>query len=298
MSTPLVSVVIRCRNEEQHIGRLLAGIIEQSVREVEIIAVDSGSTDATLAIASRYPVEIRHIRREEFYSGRSLNVGCAAARGEFTLIASAHVYPLYRDWIASMIEPLDDPATAVVYGKQRGDERVKYAEHRLFATLFQERAPAPEGSYFCNNANSAIRRALWQQAPYDESPTGLEDLAWVRLQVAQGYRVRNQPEAKVIHVRRALAPVVEPLSTRSHRAAPHRARGALRPRRFPALFHRQRGVRSAPRDARGSARRGLGRCPSLSPDALLGHLCRLSPGGCTVRRAEADFLLFLRMGPS
>lgn len=200
MSAPLISVVIRCCNEEQHIGRLLAGILEQSVREVEVILVDSGSTDATLAIASRYPVDVRHIRREEFSFGRSLNVGCAAARGEFIVIASAHVYPLYRDWLAKLIEPFADPATALVYGKQRGDERTKYAEHRLFASLFPERATAPDAGYFCNNANSAIRRALWQRLPYDETLTGLEDLAWARQVVEQGHRVRYQPEATVIHV--------------------------------------------------------------------------------------------------
>ena len=96
-TTPRVSVIIRCCNEEQHIGRLLSGILEQTLREVEIIVVDSGSTDATLAIASRYPVQIRHIAREAFSFGRSLNVGCAAARGEFLVMASAHVYPIYRD---------------------------------------------------------------------------------------------------------------------------------------------------------------------------------------------------------
>ena len=88
---PVVSVIIRCCNEEQHIGRLLSGILEQSLQDVEIILVDSGSTDATLAIASRYPVQICHIARAEFSFGRSPNVGCAAARGQFLVLASARL---------------------------------------------------------------------------------------------------------------------------------------------------------------------------------------------------------------
>ena len=60
-SLPRCSVVIRCCNEEHHIGRLLSGITQQTIRDAEIIVVDSGSTDATLSIASRYPVKIRHI---------------------------------------------------------------------------------------------------------------------------------------------------------------------------------------------------------------------------------------------
>lgn len=89
-----ISVVIRCFNEEEHIGRLLSGLLMQSVQPERIIVVDSGSTDATLAIAARFPVEIHHIAPDVFSFGRSLNVGCRAATGELIAIASAHVYPL------------------------------------------------------------------------------------------------------------------------------------------------------------------------------------------------------------
>lgn len=200
MSTPQVSIVIRCCNEEQHIGRLLAGILEQSVADVEIIVVDSGSSDATLAIASRYPVNVCNIKREAFSFGRSLNIGCAAASADHILIASAHVYPVYKDWIVKMIEPFADPGVALVYGKQRGDERTNYAEHQIFEKLFPERAPPASDAYFCNNANAAIRRRLWQEQPYDETLTGLEDLAWAKAITRRGYQVAYQSEASVIHV--------------------------------------------------------------------------------------------------
>ena len=98
-----VSVVIRCYNEEQHIGRLLSGIVQQTVKHVEVIVVDSGSTDATLSIASRYPVEILSIRPEEFSFGGSLNIGCQAASSEFIAIASGHVYPVYKDWLERLL---------------------------------------------------------------------------------------------------------------------------------------------------------------------------------------------------
>ncbi len=67
-----VSIVIRCYNEEEHIGRLLSGIMQETLRDVEIILVDSGSTDATLATAARYPVRILSIEPEQVSFGRSL----------------------------------------------------------------------------------------------------------------------------------------------------------------------------------------------------------------------------------
>ncbi len=53
---------------------------------------------------------------------------------------------------------------------------------------------------FCNNANAAIRRALWQQHPYDETLSGLEDLAWANWAIAQGLRLAYVAEAEIVHV--------------------------------------------------------------------------------------------------
>lgn len=195
-----VSVVIRCYNEERHIGRLLAGIMAQTVADVEIIVVDSGSTDATLAIASRYPVRVVNIPKAEFSFGRSLNLGCAAATGEYIVIASAHVYPVYRDWLAHMIAPFEDPQVALVYGKQRGDERTRFAEHQVFQRWFPDKGTTQQDHPFCNNANAAIRRELWQQLPYDETLTGLEDLDWAKKVLDLGYHLAYIPAAEIIHV--------------------------------------------------------------------------------------------------
>ncbi len=197
---PRCSIVIRAYNEEKHIGRLLSGIMQQTETDREIILVDSGSTDATVSIASQYPVRVVSIRPEEFTFGRSLNIGIEAARGELIVIASAHVYPVYPDWLEKILVPFANPQVALSYGKQRGAAATKYSEHQFFRQWFPD-APNPIQSHpFCNNANAAIRRELWQQYPYDESLTGLEDLAWAKWAMQQGHRITYVPEAEIIHV--------------------------------------------------------------------------------------------------
>jgi len=199
-ATPRVSVVIRCLNEEEHIGRLLAGILEQSTEGVDIVVVDSGSTDATLSIVDRFPVRLVRIRPDEFSFGLALNRGFEAARGDFVVAASAHVYPVYRDWLARLLQPFDDPQVALVYGKQRGDERTRYSERRVFATWFPETSDLDQPHPFCNNANAAVRRSIWEGLPYDETLTGLEDLDWAKRAMAAGYRIAYVAGAEVIHV--------------------------------------------------------------------------------------------------
>jgi glycosyltransferase involved in cell wall biosynthesis len=195
-----ISVIIRCYNEEEHIGRLLSGILQQGRKDLEIIVVDSGSTDATLAIASRYPVRVISINKEDFSFGYSLNVGCEAATGEILVIVSAHVYPVHHDWLDNLLRPFDDDRVGLVYGKQRGNEVTKFSEHQVFAKWFPEQSNSDQGHPFCNNANAAVRRSLWERFRYDESLTGLEDLAFARKLIGAGYKVAYHAGAEVIHV--------------------------------------------------------------------------------------------------
>lgn len=196
----MISVVIRAYNEERHIGRLLEGIAHQNLGETEIILVDSGSTDATLEIARRYALRVVHIQPDEFTFGRSLNRGIAASQGEIIVIASAHVYPVYPDWLERLLAPFSDPQVALAYGKQRGNATAKFSEGQIFARWYPESSDLQQAHPFSNNANAAIRRSLWQLHPYDESLSGLEDLDWAHWAVGEGYRLAYVAEAEVIHV--------------------------------------------------------------------------------------------------
>ena len=199
-----VSIVIRCFNEEEHIGRMLSGVMRQSRSNIdlEIIVVDSGSTDATLAIASRYPTTIIHMNSSEFTFGRSLNLGCSQAKGDFIVIASAHIYPVYKDWLTQLLQPFSEPEIALVYGKQRGNEVTKYSEKRIFAQWFPDQVTHTHSEHhpFCNNANAAIRKCVWEKVPYNEDLAGLEDIDWAKRAIKLGHKIEYAPGAEIIHV--------------------------------------------------------------------------------------------------
>ena len=197
MST--TSIVIRCYNEEQHIGRLLTGLLKQRKKPDQIVVVDSGSTDATLSIAARFPVAIHSIEPADFSFGRSLNIGCRAATGDVIAIVSAHVYPLYDNWLSELTAPFADPDVALAYGRQEGDERTKYSERQIMARWFPPRSEPRQSHAFANNANAAIRRSIWEEQPYDEELTGLEDLDWAQRAMSRGYAVSYVASAPVVH---------------------------------------------------------------------------------------------------
>ena len=195
-----ISIVIRAFNEEQHIGRLLTGIVKQTVQDPEVIVVDSGSSDATRAIASQYPVKIVHIDPDEFTFGRSLNKGIEAATGEIIVIISAHCYPVYPDWLEQLVAPFENPEVAAAYGKQRGGESNHYSEHQFFRTYFPEISQPRQTQPYLHNANAAIRKSLWEKHPYDEQLTGIEDLAWGSWALEEGYFIAYVAEAEIVHL--------------------------------------------------------------------------------------------------
>lgn len=180
---------------------MLTGIEHQDYEDVEVIIVDSGSTDSTVAIASKFDTKIIKIKPEDFSFGYALNVGCEAATGEVLLFGSAHVYPLFQDWLSTMAAPfINDATVALVYGKQRGDHRNKYSEHQIFKQWFPEESNYDQKIPFCNNANCSVRASLWKEQPFDELLTGLEDLDWAKKIQSKGYKIVYEGKATIVHV--------------------------------------------------------------------------------------------------
>ncbi len=199
-----VSLVIRTYNEERHIGRLLDGIERQELPKgitVEVIVVDSGSTDSTVSIAKHMGANVISIAKEKFSFGRSLNIGCEEAKGDILLFASAHVYPIFTDWIEKMVRHfLYNENVGLVYGRQTGNDLTHFSEQQVFNKWFPEESNNNQSTPFCNNANCAVRKSLWLQQPYDEALTGLEDLDWAHKIMAKGYSIVYDADAAIVHV--------------------------------------------------------------------------------------------------
>lgn len=198
----LVSVVVRTLNEAKHLGALLSGIQQQDLagHQCEVVLVDSGSTDATLQIAEQHGCRIVHIKKEDFSFGRSLNVGCDAAKGEALVFVSGHCIPFDKHWIARLVAPLGHDRVAYSYGGQVGDSNTYFSERQIFAKYFPAESKVPQEGFYCNNANSALLRAEWEPARFDEEITGLEDMFLAKSLVQRGRKVAYVADAKVYHL--------------------------------------------------------------------------------------------------
>ncbi|HWR91923.1 MAG TPA: alcohol dehydrogenase catalytic domain-containing protein, partial [Desulfobacterales bacterium] len=180
---------------------LLDAIKTQSVSSHETIVVDSGSIDGTVDIAQNKADKLLRIQSRDFTFGYSLNLGINAAEGRLVAIVSAHTLPLNAEWLKKLVEPLEDENTAMVYGRQVGGPSSRFSEIQdMQRTFGNQRKIMRPPNVFANNANSAIRKDLWRQHPFDESLMGLEDIEWAKHWMEKGYRVVYEPEAALYHI--------------------------------------------------------------------------------------------------
>ena len=201
MSNPEISVVIRTFNEEKFLPALLDALNRQVFRDFESIVVDSGSMDSTRQIASKKADKLLPIESHDFTFGHSLNVGIEAAAGKYIVIVSAHTLPFNENWMGKLIDPLRDANTAMVYGRQLGGKTSKFSEVQDMRRTFGPEGAVLRPPKFCaNNANSAIRKDLWQKHPFDENLLGLEDIEWAKYWMERDYRVVYEPEAALYHI--------------------------------------------------------------------------------------------------
>jgi rhamnosyltransferase len=198
----LVSVVIRTLNEETYLRELLTAIHrqEQTDFSVEVVIVDSGSTDRTLEIAESFGARITTIQKSGFTFGRSLNLGCDFANGDIFVLISGHCIPVNNDWLANLIAPLMSGDAGYSYGRQRGRNSTKYSERQLFDKYFPASSRLQTEEFFCNNANSAILKSVWEKYSFNEEVTGLEDMYLSKQYVADRGVIAYVAEAPVFHI--------------------------------------------------------------------------------------------------
>ena len=81
-----VSIIVPIYNEEKYLEECLESILNQTLKEIEIICVNDGSTDSSKAIIDKYAFKdprIKAIHKENAGNGNTMNCGLAEATGEY-----------------------------------------------------------------------------------------------------------------------------------------------------------------------------------------------------------------------
>lgn len=196
MKLPL-SIIIRTKNESKLLGKVLESLKKQNYEgPIEIIIVDSGSTDNTLEIAKRFDCKIILIKPENFSFGGALNIGIENSTGEIILNLSGHSVPESPDYLSLMIKPFSDKYVGATFGRDIPWPDACPSQARDILMYFPD---ADLDSSKFSNANAAIRKSCWQKIRFDEKILAAEDIVWAKQIMSLGYKILYIPKARVFH---------------------------------------------------------------------------------------------------
>ena len=197
---PLISIIVRTKNEERWISSCLSRISEQTISDVEIILVDNNSTDKTVEKALSIRPDLKVVKIDNYLPGHSLNEGIRASGGEFIVCLSSHCIPQKNDWLETLLSNFqDEPDLAGVYGRQIPMHFTNSNDKRDLIVTFGLDKRIQKKDPFFHNANSMIRRDVWVRYPFDEKTTNIEDRLWAAEVLRKGYYLIYEPDAPVYH---------------------------------------------------------------------------------------------------
>tara|TARA_A100001015_G_scaffold318944_1_gene440364 strand:- start:150 stop:1439 length:1290 start_codon:yes stop_codon:yes gene_type:complete len=194
---PLVSIIIRTKNEERWLNQCLEKVSSQNYKNFEIIIVDNQSKDKTLKIAKKYNVKILKIRK--FFPGKAINMGIDKSKGQIIICLSAHCIPLDNFWLNNLVKDLKKKNIAAVYGRQVPlPYSSPFDKRDLLNTFGLDKKVQKKDSFF-HNANSAFKKKLWDKIKFDEKAINIEDRIWAHNILKLGYNIIYEPKASVYH---------------------------------------------------------------------------------------------------
>ncbi|WP_250443161.1 glycosyltransferase family 2 protein [Actinotalea sp. C106] len=190
--TTTASVIVRAKDKADTIERTLRAVRDQSV-PVEIVVVDSGSTDGTLEIALGLADQVIEIPPEDFSYGGALNLGARAAHGTVHFALSAHSVPYSRTWVEDSLRYYDDPAVVGTNYAKRTPDGQQLEGYYLQRPEDVLRYPR----WGFSNHGSSWRASTWREMPFREDLTAAEDKEWSWRALARGGTIAFAPELRV-----------------------------------------------------------------------------------------------------
>jgi len=207
---PTVSVIIPTLNGAQWLMKLLAGLREQTLVPVEIVVVDSGSTDETCAIARAHDVHLLEINRRDFDHGGTRTMAARQATGDILVYMTQDAVPAARDVLALLVLPFaGDTTIAATYGRQLATEDagffaahlrlVNYPDHSQ-VRCWKDRSQWGFKTIFISNSFAAYRRdVLAAHGYFPERVLFGEDTLTLAKLLESGYCVEYVADACVYH---------------------------------------------------------------------------------------------------
>ncbi len=213
-----VSIIILTLNGGGIFSECLKKISQQDYpKKVQLIVIDSGSTDGTLELAEKNDALVFKINKKEFHHARTRNKALSFAAFNKVIYLVQDAIPYSNNWLYDMEHALSEGDVCAVYVQQvPHDDASLYARFAVEShsnILGQEsvlqsvdsfgsfqRMPYEDAyrTIRLDNVCAIYRKELLERIPFPEFDFA-EDLAWAYKNICIGYKIKYEPNIKVKH---------------------------------------------------------------------------------------------------
>lgn len=207
----MVSVVIPTYNASWYLDAQLKAIRAQTVKDLDILVIDSSSSDGTVDIAKQHAIQTAVIQKEEFdHGGTRTLAGKTRSVGDILVYLTQDALPCDDRAIETLIQPLlAEQNCGAAFGRQIPHQNATpFAQHlRLFnypaqsyIRTYADRTAFGIKAAFCSNSFAAYRRdALEEVGWFTENLILAEDIHVCARMLMKGYKLRYVADAAVYH---------------------------------------------------------------------------------------------------
>jgi len=205
----VISVLIPVKDGGSDLVRCLQAIAAQKVDDqVEVVVVDSGSSDGSAKRARELGAAVHEIPASEFVHGATRNLAARLSKGDVLVFTTQDAIPATDHWLARLVAALDGDGVVGAYGRQLPHEDATPPEQFFLDFMYgaspriQRLRGIEELSFeqtLFSNVNSAIPRSVWEASPFRDDVTMSEDQEWSRRMLLAGHTIVYEPEAAVRH---------------------------------------------------------------------------------------------------
>ena len=200
----MISVLLRTRNEQEHIGFCLQSINDVLGRDTEVLIANNNSTDDTMSIIQMFDwMDIEVFDVNSYTPGKTLNYLTSKSTNNILLTLSAHCKLLPNENIGPIVNT-NLEAVQAVFGKQIPIYKGKRITPRYIWSHFGDDLTTNmyseiEDRYFLHNAFCFYDREYLLDHPFDNNLSGKEDRYWAKDVANRGDVYLYEPTLQVEH---------------------------------------------------------------------------------------------------
>jgi rhamnosyltransferase len=206
----MITIIVPTYNASKCLPSLLTRLESQTIKNYELIVVDSSSSDNTVDIAQSHRANVITIPHSEFDHGGTRTLAAMEAKGDILVYLTQDALPYDEYAVENIIKPFaDDRKIGAAFGRQLPyPEASVFAEHlRLFnypdtsyTRVLDDKKKYGIKTAFLSDSFAAYRKSILKEIGYFKSglPFGEDTCTGAKI-LLKGHKIAYVAEARVLH---------------------------------------------------------------------------------------------------